>query len=98
VITKGKRLSLISGPPGVVLQGQLLPGKKRLLNITAQIRMSYFSLWDTWENPDNRETCVSDFIRTNNYPFHVIDGTIKWWLRYKVEGIPTKFIIGPDQK
>jgi thiol-disulfide isomerase/thioredoxin len=31
-----------------------------------------FLFIDTWERIDNKETYVADFIRANNYPFHVL--------------------------
>jgi thiol-disulfide isomerase/thioredoxin len=75
------------------------PGKKKTVDHYASDKNVVFLFVDTWENPENRETRVSDFIRTNNYPFHVlIDGDNAVVGSYKVEGIPTKFIIGPDQK
>jgi len=75
------------------------PGMKKAVEHYASDKDVVFLFVDTWENPENRETRVSDFIRTNNYPFHVlIDGDNKVVVGYKVEGIPTKFIIGPDQK
>ena len=75
------------------------PGMKKAVEHYASDKDVIFLFVDTWENPENRETRVSDFIRTNNYPFHVlIDGDNKVVVGYKVEGIPTKFIIGPDQK
>jgi thiol-disulfide isomerase/thioredoxin len=75
------------------------PGMKKAVEHYASDKDVIFLFVDTWENPENRETRVSDFIRTNNYPFHVlIDGDSKVVVSYKVQGIPTKFIIGPDQK
>jgi hypothetical protein len=58
-----------------------------------------FLFIDTWENKDNRDARVSGFIKDNDYPFHVLmDNDNKVVVDYKVDGIPTKFIIGPDQK
>jgi thiol-disulfide isomerase/thioredoxin len=75
------------------------PGMKKAVEHYASDKDIVFLFVDTWENAENRETRVSDFIRSNNYPFHVlIDGDNKVVTSYKVEGIPTKFIIGPDQK
>lgn len=75
------------------------PGMKKAVDHYASDKDIVFLFVDTWENPENRESRVSDFIRSNNYPFHVlIDGDSKVVADYKVEGIPTKFIIGPDQK
>jgi len=75
------------------------PGMKKAVEYYASDKDVVFLFVDTWENPDNRETRVSDFIHTNNYPFHVlIDGDNALVTSYKVSGIPTKFIISPDQK
>jgi thiol-disulfide isomerase/thioredoxin len=75
------------------------PGMKKAVEHFASDKDVVFLFVDTWENPENRETRVSDFIHTFNYPFHVlIDGDNAVVGNYKVGGIPTKFIIGPDQK
>lgn len=75
------------------------PGMKKAVDYYASDKNVVFLFVDTWENPENRETRVADFIRTNNYPFHVLmDGDNAVVGSYKVDGIPTKFIIGPDQK
>ncbi len=58
-----------------------------------------FLFIDTWERGNDIPEKVRKFITDNNYPFHVlmdIENTVVD--QYKVEGIPTKFIIGPDQK
>ena len=58
-----------------------------------------FLFVDTWESGDNIQGKVSDFIDSNNYPFHVLmDSANKVVADFGVSGIPTKFIIGPDQK
>ncbi len=53
---------------------------------------------DTFERGDDREQKVEDFIKKNNYTFHVVydsdDSTIAE--QYGVKGIPTKVIIGPN--
>lgn len=66
-----------------------------------------FVFIDTWENQDTHEKRtkeVSEFITANKYTFNVLydekdeDGAYKIVSKYKVEGIPTKFIIGKDGK
>jgi len=75
------------------------PGMKKAVDYYASDKNVVFLFVDTWENPENRETRVGDFVRNNNYPFHVlVDGDNKVVGDYKVQGIPTKFVIGPDQK
>jgi thiol-disulfide isomerase/thioredoxin len=75
------------------------PGMKQAVDYFASDKNVVFLFIDTWENPENRDTRVNDFIHTNNYPFHVLlDDGNKIVGDYKVDGIPTKFIISPDQK
>ena len=64
------------------------------------IRNVKFLFVDTWENGDNYEDGVKKFIADNKYTFHVLldekneEGRqAKVVGSYKVEGIPTKFII-----
>jgi hypothetical protein len=60
-----------------------------------------FLLIDTWENGDDRQQKVSDFIAKNKYTFHVLydDAKAKEGNdfvvveNFKVEGIPTKCVI-----
>ena len=61
---------------------------------------SIFLFVDTWEQKDNNmDSKVSSFIRDNNYPFHVLmDRDDKVVKDFNIQGIPTKYIIGPDQK
>ena len=75
------------------------PGMKKAVEHYASDKNVVFLFIDTWERVPNKETYVADFIRTNKYPFHVLmDDDTKVVEKYKVEAIPTKFIIGPDQK
>lgn len=66
-----------------------------------------FVFIDTWENQDTQEKRtkeVTEFIASNKYTFNVLydekdeDGEYKVVKKYKVDGIPTKFIIGKDGK
>ncbi len=75
------------------------PGMKQAVEHYASDKDVVFLFVDTWENPDNVDSRVSRFIEDNQYPFHVLmDRDNKVVGSYKVEGIPTKFVIGPDQK
>jgi thiol-disulfide isomerase/thioredoxin len=75
------------------------PGMKKAVEHYASDKNVVFLFIDTWENKDNRDARVSGFIKDNDYPFHVLmDNDNKVVVDYKVDGIPTKFIIGPDQK
>jgi len=60
---------------------------------------------DTFERGENREKLVEDFIKDNDYDFHVvydttIEGSNNFEVadKYDVTGIPTKVVIGPDGK
>ena len=66
-----------------------------------------FVFIDTWENQETHEKRakeVTEFIASNKYTFNVLydekddDGGYKVVTKYKVDGIPTKFIIGKDGK
>jgi len=57
-----------------------------------------FLFVNTWERVDNKEENARNFIKENKYNFHVLlDLENSVVTKYKVQGIPTKFIIGPDQ-
>ncbi|MGB3774364.1 MAG: TlpA disulfide reductase family protein, partial [Leeuwenhoekiella sp.] len=65
-----------------------------------------FLFVDTWESTsgDDRKNSVSDFIKENKYSFNVLmdtpveEGSNQYTVvsDYKVDGIPTKFVLGPD--
>jgi peroxiredoxin/tetratricopeptide (TPR) repeat protein len=75
------------------------PGMKKAVEHFASDQNVAFLFVDTWESGDNIDGRVGDFIKSNNYTFHVLmDSEAKVVGDYKVSGIPTKFIIGPDQK
>ena len=66
-----------------------------------------FVFIDTWENQETHEKRakeVTEFIASNKYTFNVLydekdeAGDYKVVTKYKVDGIPTKFIIGKDGK
>ncbi len=53
-----------------------------------------FVFVDTWETADKKEKNAADFIASHNYDFHVLmDNDSKVVDQFKVEGIPTKFVI-----
>jgi len=53
-----------------------------------------FLFVNTWERVDNVKQNAIDFIKKNNYPFRVLlDDKSEVIEKYKVSGIPTKFII-----
>lgn len=58
-----------------------------------------FVFVDTWETADNKKKNASDFIAANKYSFDVLlDNDNKVVEQFKVDGIPTKFIIDKDGK
>lgn len=53
-----------------------------------------FLFINSWERVDNKKQNAEDFIKKNNYSFHVLmDEENKVITDFKVSGIPTKFII-----
>ncbi len=53
-----------------------------------------FVFVDTWERGEDKQKDASDFIAANKYTFHVLqDVDNKVVEQFKVDGIPTKFII-----
>lgn len=60
-----------------------------------------FLFIDTWERGDNRQQNAKDYLAKTKYPFHVVYDEVKSdnpdeysvVSNYKVDGIPTKFII-----
>src|SRR5690606_9907976 len=77
------------------------PGMQKAVNKYEKNDKVAFLFIDTWEDETNREQKVKDFIAKNNYSFHVLYDTPKLEnpdeydvvSRYKVDGIPTKFVI-----
>ena len=75
------------------------PGMKNAIEHYAANENVVFLFIDTWESGEKIQDKVEKFIMENNYPFHVLmDVENSIVTQYKVDGIPTKFIIGPDQK
>ena len=53
-----------------------------------------FVFVDTWESAEDKKQNATDFMSKNKYPFHVLlDNDDKVVAEFKVNGIPTKFII-----
>lgn len=70
------------------------PGMQKMVNKYKDDPNVKFVFIDTWENGENKEKTVSEFIKTNKYSFHVLmDNDSKVVVDFKVEGIPTKFVI-----
>ena len=70
------------------------PGMQKMVNKYKDDPNVKFVFIDTWENGENKEKLVSEFINTNKYTFHVLmDNDSKVVADYKVDGIPTKFVI-----
>ncbi len=58
-----------------------------------------FLFVNSWERVEDWKKNALDFITKNNYPFHVLlDTENKVIAAYKVEGIPTKFVIDKKGK
>ncbi len=75
------------------------PGMKQVVDHYADNKDVVFLFVDTWETGENIPGRVSSFIKDNNYPFPVVlDGKNEVVGNYKVDGIPTKFIIDKDQR
>lgn len=75
-----------------------MPGMKKMVNKYKDDPNVKFVFIDTWQNEDNETDVVKKFIADKGYSeFHVLmDLDDKVVSSFKVEGIPTKFIIGKD--
>jgi len=70
------------------------PGMQRMVTKFSNDPNVKFVFIDTWENADNIKKNAQDFIVSNKYTFHVLlDNENKVVEQFKVEGIPTKFVI-----
>ena len=80
------------------------PGMQKAVNKYKDNPNVVFLFIDTWETAENREKLVTDFIKSKNYNFNVLydekkkENPAEFAVvsSYKVEGIPTKFIIDPE--
>jgi thiol-disulfide isomerase/thioredoxin len=77
------------------------PGMKQAIEKYKDDKDVNFVFIDTWENgeADSIKKNVAAFIEKNAYPFHVLmDMDSKVVEAFKVEGIPTKFVIDTNNK
>lgn len=74
------------------------PGMKMAVEKYADNENVEFLFVNTWENAEDKVKNANDFMKKNNYPFHVLmDEENKVVETFKVSGIPTKFIIDKNQ-
>lgn len=77
---------------------QSFPGLKTAVEKFRDDNSVEFLFVNAWERVDNKEENARKFIEANNYPFHVLlDLNNEVITQFKVEGIPTKFIIDAEQ-
>lgn len=70
------------------------PGMKLAVEKYETNGSAKFLFLNTWENVEDKKQNAEDFIKKNNYPFHVLlDDKNEVVSSFKVRGIPTKFII-----
>lgn len=70
------------------------PGMKKAVEKYENDSWVKFLFINTWERVEEKTKNAADFIAKNDYPFHVLmDEDSKVIEKYKVSGIPTKFII-----
>jgi thiol-disulfide isomerase/thioredoxin len=70
------------------------PGMKKAVQKFQDNSDVQFLFVNTWERLENLKQSVTDFITKNDYPFHVLlDEKSEVIEKFKVSGIPTKFII-----
>ena len=73
------------------------PGMKKAVEKYQDDPGVQFLFVNTWERVENVKQNAIDFIKKNNYPFHVLlDDKNEVIEKYKVSGIPTKFIVDKD--
>jgi thiol-disulfide isomerase/thioredoxin len=70
------------------------PGMQKMVTKYKDDPNVQFVFIDTWEKENNKPKNASEFIDKNKYSFHVLmDNDDKVVAEFKVEGIPTKFVI-----
>ena len=70
------------------------PGMQKMVTKYKDDPNVKFIFVDTWENVEDKKKTVQDFITTSKYSFDVLmDNDNKVVEQFKVEGIPTKFVI-----
>ncbi|MGP8329947.1 MAG: redoxin domain-containing protein [Methanosarcinaceae archaeon] len=73
---------------------QSFPGMQKVVEKFKTDEEVAFLFMNTWERGENLTKKLGDFIQKNNYSFHVLlDSANTAVADYKVEGIPTKFIV-----
>jgi peroxiredoxin/tetratricopeptide (TPR) repeat protein len=73
---------------------QSFPGMKKAVQKYQDNKDVKFLFVNTWENVDDKKSNARQFIKKNDYPFHVLlDTENKVVTEFKVSGIPTKYII-----
>lgn len=70
------------------------PGMQKMVNKYKDDPNVKFIFVDTWENTEDKKKTVQDFITSKKYTFEVLlDNDNKIVEQFKVDGIPTKFVI-----
>lgn len=70
------------------------PGMKRAVEKFKGDPSVEFLFVNTWQKEEDKKKNAQDFITKNNYPFHVLlDEEDKVVEKFKVTGIPTKFVV-----
>jgi thiol-disulfide isomerase/thioredoxin len=70
------------------------PGMQKMVTKYRENPDVKFVFIDTWERVDGKEKNAAQFIADNKYSFHVLmDNESKVVEQFKVDGIPTKFVI-----
>jgi thiol-disulfide isomerase/thioredoxin len=70
------------------------PGMQKMVTKYKENQDIKFVFVDTWERGEGKEKNASEFISNNKYTFHVLmDNEDKVVAEFKVDGIPTKFVI-----
>jgi peroxiredoxin len=70
------------------------PGMQKMVNKYKDDPNVKFVFIDTWERGEDKKKDAGDFIKSNKYSFHVLmDNDNKVVEQFKVEGIPTKFVL-----
>jgi len=73
------------------------PGMQKMVTKYKDDPNVKFVFVDTWERGDTKEKNATDFLTSNKYTFHVLmDNENKVVEQFKVEGIPTKFVLDKE--
>ena len=73
------------------------PGMKKSVEKYQDDENVKFFFVNSWERVENKKEVASNFITKNDYPFHVLlDDENKVIDKFRVSGIPTKFIIDKE--